>query len=159
VSTSEANRIIAWNLRWLADEVEAGRANADLSIKRDKRGLPAVDRGCVIDVRATSAGAPPPAADGDTVTLGGTRERPIVVDAVRCLCLARTDAGEWCVVDHGGWIEDVGHGVSSFTMDFMPGADWYPSEAEARAAFEGRQRGSLPGSASGPARGIAAGPT
>jgi hypothetical protein len=53
----------------------------------------------------------------------------------------------------------VGHGVSSFTMDFMPGADWYPSEAEARAAFEGRQRGSLPGSASGPARGIAAGPT
>ena len=65
----------------------------------------------------------------------GTRERPICVEAVRRCCLVRTDANEWAVVDHGGWTEEPGQGVNSFTMGYMGGGDWYPDEATARAAF------------------------
>lgn len=76
-SKTEASKIVAWNLRWLADEVEAGRAVATLSIKREREVVDrphhwddaeaianpqkdVVDHGCIITVEAQASTPPPP---------------------------------------------------------------------------------------------------
>ena len=75
-----------------------------------------------------------PKGDWHERTPAGTRERPYVADGVRRVTLVYTDAGEWGVIEHGGWTESpIGAPIGKFTANY--GADWYPSEDEARAAY------------------------
>lgn len=69
-------------------------------------------------------------------TPAGTRDRPRVIEAVRRVCLVRTDAGEFGVICHGGWTEHPGEPIGSFTAGYVDGAAWFTDETEARADYQ-----------------------